>query len=110
MLRIFSAIGLFVASSFLLFGGISYADSIGYSEARALREAGKILPLEVIIDKAKRFKPGKVIETELEKDDGIYVYEIEILDDWTAPGPVDKIQPQKDACSNASGLTPPRWL
>ena len=81
MLQIFSAIGLFVASSFLLFGGISYADSIGYSEARALREEGKILPLEVIIDKAKRFKPGKVIETELEKDDGIYVYEIEILDD-----------------------------
>lgn len=81
MLRIFSAIGLLVTISFLLFGGMSYADSIGYNEVRELRKSGKILPLEAIIDKAKRFKTGKVIETELEKDDGVYVYEIEVLDD-----------------------------
>lgn len=56
------------------------ADDIGYSEARALREAGRILPLEQIIDIAKSFKPGKVIDTKLEEDDDIYQYEIEILD------------------------------
>jgi uncharacterized membrane protein YkoI len=81
MLRIFTGLLIMIASSCLLLSEMSYADSIGHSEARALREAGKILPLEEIIEKAKRFKPGKVIDTELEKDDGIYVYEIEVLDD-----------------------------
>ena len=33
-----------------------------------------------------------------------------ICDDWTAPGLVDKPQPQTEARSNASGLMPPRWL
>lgn len=81
MLRIFTGLLIMVASSCLLLSGISHADSIGHSEARELRKAGKILPLEEIIEKAKHFKSGKVIDTELEKDDGIYVYEIEILDD-----------------------------
>lgn len=29
---------------------------------------------------------------------------------WTAAGLVDKSQPHAAALSNASGLTPPRWL
>lgn len=56
------------------------ADDVSYQEARALREAGIILPLEQIIDIAKSIKPGEVIDTELEEDDGFYEYEIEILD------------------------------
>ncbi|MDX1573321.1 MAG: PepSY domain-containing protein [Methylophaga sp.] len=56
------------------------ADDVSYSEARALREAGQILPLEQIIDIAKAFKQGEVIDTALEKDDDVYEYEIEILD------------------------------
>lgn len=30
--------------------------------------------------------------------------------DWTASGLVDKSKPHAAAVSNASGLTPPRWL
>lgn len=56
------------------------ADDISYSEARALRESGRIMPLEQIIDIAKSFKQGEVIDTKLEEDDDIYLYEIEILD------------------------------
>lgn len=56
------------------------ADDVSHSEARALRDAGRILPLELIIDIAKSFKPGEVIDTELEEDDGRYEYDIEILD------------------------------
>lgn len=58
----------------------AFADDISYNEARALRESGRILPLEQIIDIAKAFKQGEVIDTNLEKDDDIYQYEIEILD------------------------------
>lgn len=56
------------------------ADDVSHKEARLLRESGKIMPLEQIIDIAKSFKAGEVIDTALEEDDGRYEYEIEILD------------------------------
>ncbi len=36
--------------------------------------------------------------------------ELWIKCDWTDPTPVDKFCPHDEACSKASGLTPPRWL
>ena len=39
------------------------------------------MPLQEILTKAKVIKPGQVIETDLEKDDGRYIYELEILDE-----------------------------
>jgi hypothetical protein len=30
--------------------------------------------------------------------------------DWTSHATIDKLEPQIEARSNASGLTPPRWL
>lgn len=52
---------------------------IGYVEARRLREAGKILPLETILRKLEQIQPGRIIEVELEKEDEHFVYEIELL-------------------------------
>lgn len=57
------------------------ADDVSHSEARMLRESGKILPLETIIEKAKTYRKGQVIDTELEREDGMLIYEIEILDE-----------------------------
>lgn len=34
----------------------------------------------------------------------------QLLTLWTDPTPVDKFCPHDEACSKASGLTPPRWL
>ena len=48
--------------------------------ARKLSEAGLILPLEKITKAAKAIKAGEILETELELKKGIYIYEIEILD------------------------------
>ncbi|AFJ03201.1 Peptidase propeptide domain-containing protein [Methylophaga frappieri] len=56
------------------------AAEISYDEARALRKAGKILPLSTVIAQAQVVKPGKVIEIQLDEDDGQYEYEIELLD------------------------------
>jgi len=46
-----------------------------------LNQQGTILSLQQIIDKATQIKPGKILETELDEEEGMYVYELEILDD-----------------------------
>ena len=56
------------------------ADDVSHKEARLLRESGKIIPLEQIIDIAKSLKAGEVIDSALEENDGRYQYEVEILD------------------------------
>jgi uncharacterized membrane protein YkoI len=52
-----------------------------HGEARRLRHAGEILPLERLVDDARRLHPGHVLETELKHRGPRYFYEIEILDD-----------------------------
>ncbi|NIW86325.1 MAG: peptidase M4 [Gammaproteobacteria bacterium] len=52
-----------------------------HDEARALLEAGQIRPLESIIEHARSRHPGHLIEAELERKGGRYVYEIELLDE-----------------------------
>ena len=48
---------------------------------RALRalKAGEILPLRVVLERLGRDHAGEVIEVELERDDGRWVYEIKML-------------------------------
>jgi uncharacterized membrane protein YkoI len=60
---------------------LPHADS-GESPANAgrLSAKGEILSLEKISQKAKAYKPGEILEVELEKKHGRYVYEIDILD------------------------------
>ncbi|HED35380.1 MAG TPA: hypothetical protein ENJ08_14385 [Gammaproteobacteria bacterium] len=50
-----------------------------YIEARRLQDAGEILSLQVILGNIKSEYPGKVLEVELEKEEGDIVYEVEIL-------------------------------
>lgn len=47
---------------------------------RELQRAGQILSLEKIFDAARAVKPGRILKTKLDKDDGQYIYEIELLD------------------------------
>lgn len=49
--------------------------------ARLLKQQGKILPLEQVIATAMTVKSGQILETELEEEDGRFVYELEILDE-----------------------------
>jgi uncharacterized membrane protein YkoI len=51
-----------------------------HDTARKLREAGAILPLEDILSRARAVRAGEVLETELERKKGHYIYEVEILD------------------------------
>lgn len=59
-------------------------------EALRLRREGLILPLESLLQKAMERHPGaRFLEAELEEEDGIYVYEIELI---TADGVAREIE------------------
>lgn len=57
------------------------ADSVRQGEVRELRAAGKILPMEDILGRVRSAQPGQVVEIELEREDGRYVYEVKLIDD-----------------------------
>jgi uncharacterized membrane protein YkoI len=63
----------------LMVAALAMADE-GYREARRLTESGEILPLEDIMQSIQKEQPGRILEVELERDDGLYLYEVEILD------------------------------
>jgi uncharacterized membrane protein YkoI len=52
----------------------------GHDEARELREAGEILPLQQILSHLDP-AAGRVLEVELKHRDDRYIYEVEILND-----------------------------
>lgn len=47
--------------------------------ARTAVQAGKVLPLKSLLERLEREHPGQVLETELEFEDGRWVYEIRLL-------------------------------
>ncbi|MBK1634580.1 PepSY domain-containing protein [Rhodovulum adriaticum] len=49
-----------------------------HDRARAARERGGILPLDAILKAAAQDVPGEVIELELEREDGRWIYELYI--------------------------------
>jgi uncharacterized membrane protein YkoI len=63
-----------------IIGWLSLTQADTHDEARTLRDQGDILPLETLLDKVRTDYPGKVIEVELEREYGNYLYEIEVLD------------------------------
>jgi uncharacterized membrane protein YkoI len=59
----------------------SLAADEGHEKARRLTESGDILPLEGLLSSIQKQQPGKILELELERKRGRYIYEIEILDE-----------------------------
>lgn len=56
------------------------SDRIRQQEVRQLRESGKILPMEDILSRARAAQPGQVVEVELDRENGRYVYEVKVID------------------------------
>ena len=52
-----------------------------HDQARALLEKGEIVALEQVLAAAKEHYPGRVLEAELERERGRYLYEIKIAGD-----------------------------
>lgn len=65
--------------SLLSAGTMACADDHDHERARTLLEKGEILPLAEIIRQTTARFPGKVLDVDLEEEDGKIVYEIEFL-------------------------------
>ncbi|MDY6981361.1 MAG: PepSY domain-containing protein [Pseudomonadota bacterium] len=74
-------IGLLASQGFAVMDSARADDKLDYREARELRQQGKILSLQEILQQVEKDYPGQVIETELEREHGSYIYELEILTD-----------------------------
>lgn len=59
--------------------GVLMADDLGPEEAQRLLRSGRIKALADIVGIVQKKVNGDLIDAELEKDDGIYVYELKIL-------------------------------
>ena len=54
-------------------------DALEHEEARKALEMGLVRPLEEIIAEARKHVQGDLIEVELEREDGRYIYELEFI-------------------------------
>lgn len=65
-----------------LCGGLGLAWPVAHAvrdqgqQARAAREQGRIVPLEQLIAQVAQVVPGRLLEAELDDDDGLLVYEL----------------------------------
>lgn len=50
-----------------------------HDRARAAVQAGQVLPLKALLERLEPDHPGQVLEVELERDGGRWVYEIKLL-------------------------------
>lgn len=50
-----------------------------HERARQALERGEVLPLRAILDKISPDFPGEVVEVELERERGTWIYEIELI-------------------------------
>jgi uncharacterized membrane protein YkoI len=55
------------------------SDSRDHERARAAVEAGQVLPLPTLLERLRRTHPGQVLELELGRDDGRWIYEVKLL-------------------------------
>ncbi len=67
----------------LVAGTISYnvaaSDDLDQSEIRELVRLGEIMPLEAILTQFPAKEFGKLLDLEVEREDGVVVYEFEFL-------------------------------
>jgi uncharacterized membrane protein YkoI len=71
-----------LAGTWLLAAALAGTDTFAqrHEFARGLKDAGQIVPLSRITERARRQYKGRVLEAELEDRGGRYVYQIELLD------------------------------
>lgn len=51
-----------------------------HDRARQALKTGEVMPLATILERVARERPGQVMEVELERDDGAWVYELRVLE------------------------------
>lgn len=59
--------------------GLVMASSNDHDLARAALASGEILPLSAILTRLEKDYPGQIVEVELEREKGRWMYEIKLL-------------------------------
>lgn len=72
-------LALFAAAALGTQSPLRADDRRDHERARAALRAGEILPLQQILQSVQRSHPGEVLEVELEREGGRWVYEIKLL-------------------------------
>lgn len=62
-----------------LSGAALAGDRGDHERARQALESGEILPLRTVLERVERDYPGQLVEVELERDDGRWLYEIKLI-------------------------------
>ncbi|MFU2488028.1 PepSY domain-containing protein [Thauera sp. WH-1] len=62
-----------------LSGAAPAGDRGDHERARQALESGEILPLRTVLERVERDFPGQLVEVELERDDGQWLYEIKLI-------------------------------
>ncbi len=75
------AVSALTATTFLATPAMADDDRARGDDVRQLRESGKVLPMEDILARSRAAQPGQVVEVELERENGGYIYEVKIIDD-----------------------------
>lgn len=92
-------LGLLAAS------GARATDKADHERARAAVQAGEVLPLPTLLQELQRTHPGQVLELELERDGGRWIYEVKLLQAKgrllkleldAGTGQVLRVKPEKD--------------
>ncbi len=77
------AVALIVSAVALPYPAAEASDDsrLHQDEVRLLRASGKILPMEDIIARIRTSQPGQIVEVELDRENGRYVYEVKVIDE-----------------------------
>ncbi|HYN58688.1 MAG TPA: PepSY domain-containing protein [Rubrivivax sp.] len=65
--------------SALALSGAWAGDERDHERARSAVQAGEVLPLPALLETLRRTHPGQVLELDLERDDGRWIYEVKLL-------------------------------
>ncbi len=57
---------------------LAWADD-DHEQARKAVQAGQVLPLPTVLERLQRSHPGQVLDLQLEREDGRWIYEIKLL-------------------------------
>ncbi len=68
-----------VAAGTLCAGFLAHAGEGDHERARDAVQSGQALALPVLLERLQRTHPGQVLEIELERDGGRWVYELKLL-------------------------------
>ena len=73
----------FIALTSLLAGVLlsspASASDRDHDRAREAVKAGQVVPLRTVLERLEREHPGQVLDVELEREDGRWIYEIKLL-------------------------------